>query len=849
MPSHVKEIQLAKQAFRAGQQLEAIRILEAFCQEFDDLDNETYVQAQMELLKIYQYAEDFDQAVAICQRLANSCSDPKTKTWASQKLTHLTLMQKTQQWSTAGTLPVPDSAPTPPDPRDAPTLVNPDQPTANPQHAAPLATPDQAISPLSSQPDPVASLNSSPRPPDLSSPTSDRSSQPSTPSGPRSQPTQQSSNLSSQSLDPTRQRSDRSPHISPRSEGSQDPSPSSTSSRSNRSMASRLKLQPPPELRYRFRILVGSLIGFGLVIWIGSFGFLQVVRFIRQAPWWGEGLASLSLALNGIVLLLVIAPLVLDFMQRWIFQVKWIPSLEPIETHSPAATLLISQICSQHHLKLPHLGIIPSPIPVAFSYSVLPDQARMIVSQGLLEQLTEDEIAAIYAQQLGQILRWDTLAITVISFPAQVFLLAYIFGVRFVEKRLRSSPDRRRSRQQKQDLFVQALRFLVKQITPLFYLLHLATAFPVIHLSRLGAYDGDHAASEFTGNPNAVVRALTKMAAGIQQQAPAQKDPHWLLRETRLLGLIDWKTMDTIRAVGSRGSVDSDTFEGMDSDGLPGSFGLVGTQSTLPASIQVLRWDLFNPWAKWMAINSSHPLPGKRFRILATYAERIRVDPEFGLGQLPAAGRQLDQGRLKRHFQRNLLLYSIEILGLIVGWSGGLIAYLLLPAGRLNVILGSAAVGLGLGITLKSFLVFQNLRKAVETDLWTLLADPYSTPLWGQPVRLTGELVQLGQVGTQLGSELRLQADGCSLLVQYSSRFGPLGNVISRLQFLRPLIGHRIRAIGWFRRGLSPYLDLVEIQKESGQLIRRSYPRFWLALLGALVFSLGLALIVVPRIL
>ena len=63
--------------------------------------------------------------------------------------------------------------------------------------------------------------------------------------------------------------------------------------------------------------------------------------------------------------------------------------------------------------------------PIAFSYGCLPHVTRTVVSQGLLEQLADDEIATIYASEIGHISRWDvpllSLVMVLLQMPYTVY--------------------------------------------------------------------------------------------------------------------------------------------------------------------------------------------------------------------------------------------------------------------------------------------------------------------------------------------------------------------------------------------------------------------------------------------
>ena len=69
---------------------------------------------------------------------------------------------------------------------------------------------------------------------------------------------------------------------------------------------------------------------------------------------------------------------------------------------------------------MPTLGMLPTAAPVAFSYGCLPHVTRTVVSQGLLEQLADDEIATIYASEVGHISQFDVPLLSLVMVLIQI---------------------------------------------------------------------------------------------------------------------------------------------------------------------------------------------------------------------------------------------------------------------------------------------------------------------------------------------------------------------------------------------------------------------------------------------
>ncbi|MGY2767372.1 M48 family metalloprotease [Thermostichus sp. MS-CIW-26] len=531
-------------------------------------------------------------------------------------------------------------------------------------------------------------------------------------------------------------------------------------------------------------VLVGSHLDFGRLSFPRQLWFLQGLL-----PWLRNGLRWLvagSLAVNFGVGLLFFAPWLMDQLHQRLHKLRW-ARLGEIERHSPETARLLQRICAQNQLKQPRLGVIPDAGPLAFVYGTFSDGCRIVVTQALLQQLSEDEIAAVYAQALGRIVNGDILVMTLLGSPIQLVYLALEQVSQLGSKR----------------------RDLIGHVAPLLYLIYTVLSYPLFFLSRLGTYHADHFAVQATGNPNGLIAALLKSAAGLQEAHKNDRRPSSLLHCTRLFSLLDFKTT----AAASAASRLRD----------PSQAG------------QVFLWDQINPWARWMQVNSSHPLPGHRFKVLAGYGERLRLLPELSLG----SGSKLDVARLQSRFWLDLAIYAAEVVGILIGWLVGLILYLLLQ-NRLDpkVIAAAAVVGYGVGLWAKAGLMYGGSLPARPTDVLSLLADPDADPRRGQWVELEGELVGLGPSGYQLGAELKLQEATGLIPVRFTSPLGPVGNVFSGLKQIRALVGRRVKVVGWFRRGNTAWVDLAYVQVGSNKL--HSRPRLWLVVFGLGVILLGI---------
>ena len=176
-----------------------------------------------------------------------------------------------------------------------------------------------------------------------------------------------------------------------------------------------------------------------------------------------------------------------------------------------------------------------------------------------------------------------------------------------------------------------------------------------------------------------------------------------------------------------------------------------------------------------------------------------------------------------------------EMVGAIAGAILGLV---ILPMAS-GWVMGML-IGLGVGILVKRTIQFPDFHRAPTTDILTLMSDPYASPLRGQPVKLEGTLIGRGDAGYSFGSDLKLQDPTGMLFVRYASRFGPIGNFFFGAKRVNALLGTNGSTLGWFRRGIAPWMDLV--QYTSGGQVINSYHRFWSLILGIGCIVAGIVL-------
>lgn len=552
---------------------------------------------------------------------------------------------------------------------------------------------------------------------------------------------------------------------------------------------------PLPKAKFHLKLAYYLTCFFIFTIMLAfCFAFMSLIK-----PNNFDRLITLGITLIINLVIFLMSPLIMDFIQKRLYKIQWV-NLSQIRKYSPEAATLISRVCRKKQFHSPRLGIIDDRNPIAFTYGVLPNKARIVITKGLLDSLTDEEIAVVYAHELGHIAQGNFAIMTV---GATLIQSAYFFYLFLKNLNHGSSKSNK-------FLWVVSCTSIVP------YLFYLLSNYLMFYLSRNREYFADHFAVEATGNPNGLSRALVKIAYGLLEEQKQATTSIQLIAMTRVLSIYDAKMAL-----------------------IPGTaYGLTSDYQQIG---QIFLWDLFNPWGMWLGLNSSHPLMGKRIKLLMNYAQLLDIENQFNMIAIVVKGNQLNQSRLYGNFILEILIFNAKWLGMIAGI---IMAFLLTGhVGTKIGMIGLSLVGFGGGMLLKTWAMYPKIKNPINADIYSLMCDPYASPLKGCPVHLQGKLIGQAESVYNLSSNIMLQeSSGGIVFARYSSAFGALGNFFLSWIKTRDCIGSNVSVVGWFRRGVSPSIEWSEIVNDTISL--RNYPRFWSMIRGGAVIIVGLIMLI-----
>ncbi|MEB3177658.1 MAG: zinc metalloprotease HtpX [Nostocaceae cyanobacterium] len=737
-------------ALKQGDYQTAIDYLEAVSQALET--EKTGLKAMRGLVVAYERCGEIDKAIALCQTLSQS-KYAQLRDWAIHRQKSLTKKQKkaTQtQTNITGFVPFDSSSP--------PSPVEEDMGEQGTGDAG-IGNWEESLYPSSDSPSPLVSSHPKTPIPEAAMTV-----------GGETPPLQESISIT------------------------QFPTPSNWRQAGRAQRSSNLK---PVSLIPLWMLSVGSAVALFWVIRailqfvmavtndiLVKLPFLEPIQLFYADP--------TALLLLALVLLLVLSPWLLDAVLEAFYGRRSL-DLNSLTNYSPEASRVLQRYCRQRGWSVPNLATIPLKSPIALTYGNLPRTARIVVSQGLLELLADDEIAAIYATQLGHIKHKDfvlmSLVLLVTLFPYGIYMHISHWGDRIDNKILRS---------------------LATAIASLAYLVWSLLTGTGLWLSQVRLYLCDRTAVEITGNPNGLIRALLKIAQGIADDITNQGQTNPQLESLNLLAPVGYQQALSLGSLVSHTAIE-------------------------PA----LKWDYLNPYRYLFAINNTHALIGDRTLRLCQIARQWRLQPELDLQPTT------EPATINRSaFYRQIAPW----LGMLVGPAAAGLLWLVwqiaLRLGFLNLywiyedlsfIIGSALIGWSIGTFVRINSFFPDIKPSqvqTDPDLLDLLASPTDLPSQSHPVRISGKLLGRRGVCNWWGQDLVFQVG--NQLVKLHHLPSP-----SKSSSTKDLIGRQVMLTGWFRRGATPWIDIETLRTQSGRTVN-SYHPIWSTLWACTAAVLGI---------
>lgn len=483
-----------------------------------------------------------------------------------------------------------------------------------------------------------------------------------------------------------------------------------------------------------------------------------------------------SLLLLVLLILIGVSPWLLDRILTDFYGQRELER-DTLKRYSQEAVQILQHHCQRQGWQLPKLAVLPLESPLILTYGNSPRTARIVVSQGLLEQLADDEIATLYASQLGHIIHWD--------FVVMSLILLITIPIYKVYQSFYQCADR---------TTVRIWRWVVSIMASIAYVVWCLLTGTALWLSQLRLYYSDRLAVDITGNPNGLVRALLKIAIGIAGDIQKQEHTSWQLESLNIVAPVGYQQSICLGSIAH-----NTTFE---------SF---------------LMWDYLNPYRWWFVINNTHPLIGDRLQRLLSIARYWHLETELNLeNQQPL--------RVKG---QSFFIQIAPFLGISIGGVFATLIWLIWQTayalkflnlkwiyGDWSFMTGCFLIGFSIGILVRINSFFPDIKlSTTQTDdrLPNLLSNPAALPSDSTSVSVVGKLLGRRSTSYCLGQDFILQSSTASVKLHYIWWLGKQINP-------QDLIGRQITVTGWLRRGATPWIDVQTLQTHSGTTIYSPHP-------------------------
>lgn len=509
-----------------------------------------------------------------------------------------------------------------------------------------------------------------------------------------------------------------------------------------------------------------------------------------------NALSALVIGILSATIHFIIGPWILDISLRFLYSLTWV---EKSALPEHLATF-VQGVCDDRRIAFPSFGIINDGAPQAFTYGHFPSNARVVVSRGLLELLSPEEREAVVAHELGHVYHWDMVVMTI----AQLIpLLAYYIYRAASESSSKSSKR----------------NGIISLVAAAAYVVYICSELAILWFSRVREYYADQFAAETTKNPGALAQALVKIGYGLAaagHNIPTQ--PSSDEKTSRFSGAFEALNIFDKRAglslvVATGGRRDTGAIE--------------------PERVKdAMQWDLWNPWASYYEILSTHPLIAKRLERLGDIAVVMKQEPFI----------VFDRNKPESYWDEffvDLCVAALPLIGVMFG-----IGLILLQALSSEVNphwFGLALAFFGAGQIAKTSLSYK-ARSFPANTVAELLKEVEVSPIRPVSATLEGTIIGKGIPGFIFSEDFIIQDESGILFLDYRQPI-PLWETFFGLLKAGGYQEKAVAVKGWYRRAPVPFLEISEITLKESGVSRRCYTRFAKYISGGLSLALGLGLL------
>lgn len=519
-----------------------------------------------------------------------------------------------------------------------------------------------------------------------------------------------------------------------------------------------------PRLRFKIPSLRGTM--------LGVMGTLYGLLFALTIALIESGTVPNAIGVLGLIAFLwlqfFVSPWIMDWSLRLLGSLQWV-EFESLPKHLQD---FVKHVCNAHPMDVPRFGIIEDGTPNAFTYGRTRADARLVLTRGALKMLSEKELEAVVAHELGHVYHRDFIWMTVAQMAPILLHQIYRFC-------LRGGKNRSSGKKGKGEGALVVIGVIA-------YVGYLISNYLVLFMSRSREYWADHFASRVTGDANLLASALLKIVFGHDASGNSAGQT-----SVQAFGIFDLRNAKQMRLYAAQtGRAPADAAQ----------------------TSSLLQWDLWSPWAWFQEIASTHPLPAKRLLALGLLAARQGKKPLVTFDRKQPET-YWDEFVVDLFFGYLPLIAAIFALGgalygaAAVGNSGALQA-------ALPQAIRAAIQWFALGSLIR--LLFTHRPGPYRmSSVAALLREVKVSPYRSIPVRVEGTILGRGSPGYLFSEDFTLKDPTGLVFLDYQQPLW-IWNLLFSVLRSKKFIDQQVVVHGWFRRGPVPYIEIKTIHAKNG---------------------------------
>ncbi len=480
------------------------------------------------------------------------------------------------------------------------------------------------------------------------------------------------------------------------------------------------------------------------------------------------GVSILPALIGGLIVLIIqflISPWLMDLTTKWLYKADFNKEIPEY------LKKFIIEVCEKHKIKYPRIGIINDGSPNCYTYGRTKKDARIIITRGVFDLLSEEEVKAVVAHELGHIAHYDMLVMTTAQLIPIVFYAIYEACI----DNSSGGDDNKYS----------------GAIAIVAYVLYIISQYIVLWLSRTREYFADSFSVEETKNPSALAEALVKIGFGLTTNKEdkvedtgdknKKKEIKRDVSSIKGMGIFDKNTSKTLVACSS-------------TDGMSMKVNKVSIKNAM-------KWEKWNYWAKWYELNSTHPLISKRLEAITKRSKEFGQEPYI----------VFDLKKEESYMDDFLIELLLKFLPFIAAISLTVFIILAISIDFHTYKLGIVISGM-LMMIFETLLFLRRYKKGFkESTVEKLLGEVKVSGVTSIPCELKGNIIGRGDAGYIFSEDFVIRDKTGIMFLDYNQPLRIINKIFAFFK-AKTFIDKEIIVKGWYRRSPVPYVEIYKME-------------------------------------